>query len=102
MTTNLPRLSRTVLVLFNFYFAAITLMCWYFDLFVNAPLSPYPRHEFWVRLFFVQGVIAVPFVIGGCFYFWRRLHWLAVVGILSCLIWITWILLPSSIQLFIR
>lgn len=90
-TTLTARLGRVALDALICYFAIFTAACWICDVFFTAAFGVV---GFWLGIFPSQGLVLTPIVTIVSVFAWRWSRRLAVVGFLSCLMFMIWVLLP--------
>ena len=88
LTARVGRIALNTLIC---YFAIFTAACWVCDVFFTAAFG---LIGFWLRVFPHEGEILTPVVFVVSFFVWRWSRRLAVVGFLSCLLFMVWDLLP--------
>jgi hypothetical protein len=91
MTSIAPRVGKASLAALICYFAVLTIACWIFDVFFG---TAFGVKYFWDGVFASSGEVIAPFVFVASFFVWRRSRWLAITGLLSCLFWTIWVILP--------
>jgi len=90
MDSTNNRLPRVIAIVVVYYFIAFTALCWFLDL-------GYPgKHETQARyrLFFNAGVLTGLLALVCSIALWRSHRRLALLGLVACLLWIVWALLP--------
>jgi len=90
MTLTSHRVVRVALITLICYFAVFTAACWVCDLFFPGVFG----YQFWDRLFGQPGEIIMPVVFVASFFVERWSRRFAAIGLLSCLMWTVWALLP--------
>jgi hypothetical protein len=91
MTLTAQRVSRVALATLIFYFAAFTAACWIFDVFFTAAFGVI---GFWLGVFPDSGEVLAAVVFVASFFVWRWSRRLAIVGFVSCLLFVIWDSLP--------
>ncbi|HXC35059.1 MAG TPA: hypothetical protein VNV43_04240 [Candidatus Acidoferrales bacterium] len=91
MTLTAHRVGKAALAALACYFAVFTLACWICGLFFGIAFGV---KGFWDGVFADSGEVLAPSVFAVSFFIWRWSRPLAIIGFLSCLLWILWALLP--------
>ena len=90
MTSTSQRIARLAVTTLIYYFALFTAACWICDFFFQGAFDC----QFWYRLFARPGEVVLPVVFVSLFFVQRWNRWLARIGLLSCVLWTVWALLP--------
>ena len=90
MDSTPNKLSRVTAIVIVSYFIAFTALCWFLDL-------AFPgKHETQTRygVFFDAGVFIGLLALFCSVALWRSCRWLALLGLVTCLLWLVWAALP--------
>ncbi len=84
---RIQRISATAVIC---YFVAFTAACWFFELAFPGKLATQTR----VQVALNAGVVSGGLTVLCSISMWGSRRWLAMVGLVACLLWTVWILLP--------
>lgn len=90
MTPSTQEIQRASAITVICYFVAFTAICWFLDLVFSGKLGTQTR----VQVAFDAGVVSGLLTILCSAILWRSHRRLAILGLVSCLLWTVWFLLP--------
>ena len=92
---TVQRIQRVAATAVVCYFVAFTAVCWFLDLAFPGKLATQTR----VGVAFEVGVVGGFLTVLCSLSLWRSRRWLAITGLVACVLWAVWIPMITEAEL---